>query len=67
MASEKGAPSTDNLVALIKVNNNGKRIGNDKTGYSVPFVFAFEMIAAKIVEALASPNVPSTIIGMKIE
>ena len=34
-------------------------MGKDKTGYSVPFAEAFEIIAAIIVEEIAMPTLPS--------
>jgi hypothetical protein len=34
-------------------------MGNDKTGYNVPFAPAFEIIAAIIVDANARPIFPS--------
>jgi len=61
-ASAKGAPSTASLVAFITVNRRGSNIGNDKTGYKVPFVLAFAMIAAIIVEAPANPILPSKMV-----
>jgi len=46
------------LVELIRVSNNGNNIGKARTGYNVPFEFAFEMIAAMIVDADTSPKFP---------
>jgi len=43
------------------------RIGNDKTGYSVPLVLAFATIAAMIVDADANPRLPSTTVTIKID
>jgi hypothetical protein len=37
------------------VISKGSKIGNDKTGYKVPFEFAFEIMAAITVEAATSP------------
>ncbi len=49
----------ENLVNSSKVRINGRRIGNERTGYSVPLLLAFEMIAAIIVDDIAMPKLPS--------
>ncbi len=66
-ASPKVAPSTDNLVASITLIRSGNKIGNESTGYRVPFEFAFDMIAAMNVEAVERPKVPITTVMRKIK
>ena len=41
-------------------------MGKDKTGYSVPLLFAFEIIAAIIVEAEDNPKLPDIIVNQKV-
>ncbi len=65
-ASVIAAPSTASLVASMTLMRRGRRIGNERTGYSVPFEFAFEIIAAMNVDAEASPKLPSSIVIRKI-
>ena len=52
-------PSIANFVSSSRVRIKGSRIGNERTGYSVPFDEAFEIIAAIIVEDIAMPILPS--------
>ena len=52
-------PSIENFVSSSKIKIKGNNIGNDKTGYKVPFEPAFEIIAAIIVDAAAIPKFPS--------
>mgnify|MGYP001607772356 CR=1 FL=1 len=41
-------------------------MGNDRTGYNVPFVFAFATIAASIVDDVAKQSVPRKIVREKM-
>ena len=59
------SPSSARVVAFITVISKGIRIGNDSTGYKVPFVFAFAMIAAIMVAAAANPRLPRTMVSVK--
>ncbi len=59
-SSSKLLPVHVNFVPLITDNKRGRSTGNERTGYNVPFAFAFEIIAAIIVEADTSPVLPST-------
>jgi hypothetical protein len=45
--------------------SNGIRIGNERTGYKVPFVFALAIIAAIIVAEDANPRLPRKIVIRK--
>jgi len=51
-------------MTLIK---RGSNIGNERTGYKVPFELALEIIAAIKVEADARPKLPRKIVKRKIE
>ncbi len=66
-ASKSEAPSTERRVASITLIRSGSNIGNERTGYSVPLEFAFEMIAAINVEAEANPKLPMIMVNRKIE
>ena len=59
------APSTASRVALITVNRSGNRSGNERTGYNVPLLFAFDINAAIIVAVDARPSVPKKIVIIK--
>jgi hypothetical protein len=48
-----------NLVSSRRVRISGSKIGNDKTGYSVPLELAFDIIAAIIVDEIAIPIFPN--------
>ena len=48
-------PSIEYDVNITEIKINGSKIGNDRTGYNVPFAPAFEIIAAIIVDAIANP------------
>jgi hypothetical protein len=50
----------------MTVINNGISIGNDSTGYKVPFVFALAIIAAIIVAAEANPRLPKKTVNPKM-
>ena len=52
-------PSIENFVSSKRVRMSGKRIGKERTGYSVPFELAFEIIAAIIVDEIAIPIFPN--------
>lgn len=51
-------PSIDIFVNSINVNINGNKIGNDKTGYNVPFELALAIIDAIIVDEIPIPKFP---------
>jgi len=51
-------PSIANKVNLTEVIINGSKIGNERTGYKVPFEPAFAIIAAIIVAETAIPIFP---------
>ncbi len=57
--SLNAVPSIENFVNSNKIKINGSNIGNDKTGYKVPFEPVLAIIAAIIVEADAIPAFPS--------
>lgn len=53
-------PSIENKVNLTDSKIKGSNIGNDSTGYNVPFDPALAINAAIIVDATANPILPST-------
>lgn len=61
------APSTESRVASITLIKSGSKIGNERTGYSVPLELALEIIAAMKVEADASPKLPIRMVNKKID
>ncbi len=61
------APELASFVALITVISSGSITGKAKTGYSVPFVFALDIIAAIIVDADTIPIFPSRTINTNAE
>ncbi len=58
-------PELASLVAFMTVNKSGRSTGKARTGYNVPFVLAFAMIAAIIVDAATKPKFPSKIVMKK--
>jgi hypothetical protein len=52
-------PSKANKVNCTDDRIKGNKIGNDSTGYSVPFAPAFAIIAAIMVEEIARPIFPN--------
>ena len=55
------APSIVSHVEFIVVSIRGRRSGNDRTGYKVPFEFALDISAAMIVSTEESPILPITV------
>ncbi len=47
-----------NFVNSSNVKIRGSKIGKDRTGYRVPLVLAFEIIAAIKVDDIAIPKLP---------
>ena len=59
--------TVESFVASITVINSGSKTGKERTGYNVPFVFAFATIPARIVDETESEIVPKKRVKKKIE